>query len=1134
MSKTKMTTSIEDMYKMKSHHEHILTLPDTYIGSVEQDTLEAYVYDNSIDKIIKKNITYVPGLYKIYDEIIVNARDRTVIDKTCNMISVNINKNDGKITVYNNGIGIPIELHKEHNIYVPEMIFGHLLTSSNYDKKGKITGGKNGLGAKCTNIFSSEFIVETVDSNTNLKFTQKYCKNMTEKDHPVIEKVNKSIISYTQISFIPDFKRFGIDHLTDDILSLFQKRVYDLAACTDNNVSVYLDNKKIEIRSFDEYILKFYTVLPSKPIYETFNRWKVGVLYDPNAGFNQVSYVNGICTFRGGTHVKHVLDQITDKLVDLIKQKNKSLNIKPSFVKDNLTIFIDCIIEDPAFDSQTKETLASKASSFGSKYIVSDTFIEKLSCSGITDEVLRFAQMKAIHELKKSDGKKTSTIHGLPKLEDAKWAGGRNALECRLILTEGDSAKSFAINGLDVIGRERFGVFPLKGKILNVRDATPKQLLGNDEIKNIKTIMGLKQGENDISKLRYGGILILTDQDADGAHIKGLLINFLHFFWPELVKINGFIQTINTPILKVFKKTDIKRRNPQIFYTIADFNEWCKTNNTNQYYVKYYKGLGTSTDKEARESFRDFNEKLITYIWESSDEINNDSITLAFSKDRSHDRKVWLKEHKICLSNGIKNITFTEFINNELRVFSLEDNIRSIPALDGFKPSQRKILFECLRNKKLEKEEKKVAELAADVSGNTGYHHGQVSLEEAIVKLAQNFVGSNNINLLSPNGCFGSRNQGGNDCSSSRYIFTQLNEITTKIFRREDIPIYNYLEDDGKSVEPEIYAPIIPMILVNGAKGIGTGYSTTIPSYNPKEIICNIMKMLKGDEPIELFPWYHGFKGKIIKNGKNYTVSGIYNIIDSHTVRITELPVGTWIQDYKEFLESLIITNANDNSKILSGYDNNSNNNNVDFTLCFHGNSLQHLLKNDLLEKKLKLTSSINLSNMHIYNTDKIITKYDNTCEIFKDFFHFRLGIYDIRKKYYTKLLENKMNILKYKKLFLELYNSRDIIIEHKTEDEVIELLKQFNFPLLSEDINSNDGSYKYITSIPLFSLTKDKMQKLEEELKKRQNDYDAYINLSVHDLWKIELAELLEYYEKYVIERNESDEPIKHTKKRK
>lgn len=1116
---------------MKSHHEHILTLPDTYIGSVEQDTLEAYIYDTNTDKIVKKNITYVPGLYKIYDEIIVNARDRTVIDKTCDLISVNIDKDEGRITVYNNGTGIPVKEHNEHKIYIPEMIFGHLLTSSNYDKKGKITGGKNGLGAKCTNIFSSEFIVETVDSENKLKFIQKYTKNMTEKEPPIIEKVSNSIVSYTRISFVPDFARFGIEGFTEDVINLFRKRVYDLAACTDNRVSVYLDNKKIEIRTFDEYILKFYEVLPSKPVYESSDRWKIGALYDPNSGFNQISYVNGICTFRGGTHVKFVLDQITDKIMELMKQKNKAVNIKPAFIKDNITIFIDCVIEDPSFDSQTKETLATKASSFNVKCSLSNNFIEKLANSGLIDEVLRFAQLKAMHELKKTDGKKTSTITGLPKLEDAKWAGGKHALECRLILTEGDSAKTFAINGLDVIGKEKFGVFPLRGKILNVRDATPKQLLGNEEIKNIKTIMGLKQGEQDISKLRYGGILILTDQDADGAHIKGLLINLFHVFWPELVKNHGFIQTINTPILKVFKCSDIKKKQPLMtFYTIADYNLW-RESHPGKFYIKYYKGLGTSTGTEARESFQNFDDKLITYTWEEKEENEPDkninAITLAFSKERANDRKFWLREHKINYLSKEKNITFTQFIDNELRVFSLEDNMRSIPGFDGFKPSQRKILFECLRNKKLEKEDKKVSELAADVSGNTSYHHGQISLEEAIVKLAQNYVGSNNINLLEPNGEFGTRYEGGTDCSSSRYIFTQLNEITTKIFRREDIPIYKYLEDEGKIVEPELYAPIIPMVLVNGVRGIGTGYSTNIPCYNPKEIIGNILRMLKNENPIELMPWYHGFTGKIIKNGKNYLTVGKYEILDNRSVRITELPIGTWTLDYKIFLESLIVNKQSDGDnegKILTGYDNNSNNIYVDFTLEFFGNALQHLLKNDSLEKKLKLTSSISISNMHLYNVDKVITKYENVCDIFYEFFKYRLQVYEIRKAYYVKLLEHKMNILKYKKMFIDMYYSHEIIIENKTEEEVIIQLKHYNIPELSDDLNDEtEKSYKYITSMPLFSLTKDKIKKLEEELKKRKDDLDSYVNTSIEDLWKMELAELLDSYDKYTKERNET-----------
>jgi DNA topoisomerase-2 len=616
--------TIEETYQKLTQHEHILKLPDTYIGSVELDNLEVYVYEPIEKKIRKKFITYVPGLYKIYDEIIVNARDHTVRDPTCTTIRVHIDKNNNRISIYNNGKGIPVEMHKEHKLLVPELIFGHLLTSSSYGSTGKTVGARNGLGGKLCCIYSTEFIVETSDEKN--KFVQYYHNNMYNRTEPQITPVVGGMKPYTRITFSPDLKRFGISELTDDIVNLFKKRVYDIAACT--NVNVFLNDELIKIDSFEEYINMFY-VTPPNVIYEEFNdRWRVGVVYDPTNGFSQISYVNGISTYQGGTHVSYILDQITSKIINILKQKNKNIIVRPSFIRDNLTLFIDCIIEDPSFTSQTKEQLSTKPDKYGSRCEISDAFIQQLAKTGLLAEVLKIAQIKALHEMKKSDGKRVGTLLGLPKLDDALQAGKKGSKHCRLFLTEGDSAKSFAIYGFEVIGTEYYGVFPLRGKILNVRDATPKQLANNEEIKNIKMIMGLKHGKKytDVSQLRYGGIVILTDQDADGFHIKGLLINFIHFFWPSLAKMKGFIQTLNTPLLKAFKPNEKK---PLVFYDKVTFKKWQETN-PKGYEIKYYKGLGTSTDKEAKECFMDFHEKLVTYVWDGFDpkiEMTTDSQT---------------------------------------------------------------------------------------------------------------------------------------------------------------------------------------------------------------------------------------------------------------------------------------------------------------------------------------------------------------------------------------------------------------------------------------------------------------------------------------------------------------------------
>ena len=1864
--KKKESTSktVEELYKKKSLHQHILDLPDTYIGSVQSDLLNIYVYDEDENKIIKKDKNIVLGLYKIFDEILVNAADNTVRDLKCNQIKVNINQELGEIQVMNNGSTIPIELHKEYKIYVPELIFGNLLTSGNYDQKGKTVGGKNGLGSKCesvdtlvplfngeikradeitlsdkligddgkirnikkiikgngqmyeviqangepykvndqhiltlhmpdhkiifwsntenswvtlwwnneekcinkksinisknkfkcpecdidlnsslsrhytrmhtgmeiqkkerkspitdapdtqevkqalcemqefcskipdsnifdieikdymklnettkkrlagirgecvqwnkkeveldpymlglwlgdgdktgyvytcygekdpeiinylkewalnnncsikksdkyhyrladykigkhplknqlqkynlinnkhiptdyivndretrlkvlagiidtdgcvqrdgkriiisqglnhenlvndiiflarslgfvcsktiknttwtlngekkkgkayninisgenivdiptllprkklsnerhdssrttgylkindigngdyvgfeidsnqrfvindftvthncANIYSEFFDVEIVDSIRRKKYFQRFRNNMFEKDEPIITDVPKNVESYTKIAFKPDYKRFGLTKLTSDMVSLLKRRVYDIAGTTSNLVKVYLNDKHINIQTFEDYIKMYYGDESVNIIYQDFNdRWSIGVVFDSNSGFQHMSFVNKISTFQGGTHLNMIVNQIIDGVTKVILEKHKNLKIKPSQIKENISVFVNSTIEDPSFSSQAKEFLTTKSSLFNIKCELDNKFIQRICKTGLVDEIVQIASIRQLAELKKSDGAKNLSLKNLTKLDDARLAGSKNSSECRLILTEGDSAKSFAISGLEVIGRDKYGVFPLKGKLLNVREASPKQLLSNEEIKNLKQILGLKQNTiyTDTKKLRYGGIVILTDQDSvtgdtplllkdinnnfdiktiddisydwtikpngkeesltnfniwtdsgwtkivkvirhkvnkkiyrvlthtgvvdvtedhsllksdgveiapkdceinqellhsfpkfnemniskfsdstniteaykmgmqlynsnyipieilnssydirksffdgyinsnnyklselgtiyinintkikaqclyylckslnyevtidianldtyilnitngeqndlhtikkiidlgiteqyvydletenhhfqagvgqmivhntDGYHIKGLLMNFFHYFWPSLLKIEGFVQSISTPIVKAYKKSDSKKLNPEIFYNLNDYKKWIdKIGDTNKSYViKYYKGLGTSTSKEAKESFTDFETKIINYVWSldetkliknilnddnnsekdksnrSDEDLNSVSeceydknepsyqaLTLAFAKQRANDRKEWVRKYdsNIIIENNVKKIPFYEFINKDLIQFSYEDNIRSIPNIaDGLKPSQRKILFGAFK-RRLDNEEIKVAQLSGYISEHTGYHHGEASLQGAIINMAQDFCGSNNINVLKPLGNFGSRRMGGKDAASPRYIFTQLSELTRLIYIQKDEPVLEYNIEEGDVVEPFCYYPIIPMILVNGSEGIGTGFSTNIPPFNPLNIIKNIKNYLNGTEfndLDELIPWYRGFIGNINKiNDNTYNSIGIYKIINETTIHITELPIGTWTQDYIDFLAELI-----EKEELIHDYENNSGNYRIDIKLYFRNNELQKLIKSNILEKKLKLITPIKTSNMHLYKNN-IITKYLNPNSILKDYIEIRLETYNIRKNYHIQILENELSLLKYRKMFIEDILSKKIIIERRKKTGIIQDLIKYKYPELSINYNSKT-SYDYLTNLPLFSLTQEKIDEFNKEFNEKSEELNLYSNTSIQNLWINELEAFEKQYTKWLAnldELLELDNKDKHKK---
>lgn len=1188
--------NIEDVYSMMTQHEHVLKRPNTYIGSIKMDSRMMWILNE--EGIFKqKIIEFVPGLYKIYDEILVNANDRTIIDPTCTEIRVNIDIDEQKITVYNNGKGIPIEIHKEHKIYICEMLFGHLLSSSNYnDAETRIVGGVNGIGAKACNIFSKFFSIETIDKKK--KYYQEFTNNMYEIHPPVITKLDKTTASYTKITFIPDLEKFGMEELTEDIISLFKKRVYDIAACTNSNVKVYLDNIIINITCFEDYIKMHQNSTPENTVFEIVNdRWEVGVIYDTTeSGFKQVSHVNSICTYQGGSHVEYICTQISTKLIKLIKDKHKELTVKPAYVKDNITLFIKSTIENPDFGSQSKDCLTTKVSSFGSTCDLSIKFIQRLAKTGIMDDIINLSKFKTLKELNKTDGKKKSQLYDIPKLIDARLGGTRQSAKCSLFLTEGDSAKTFAINGFNIIGRDRYGVFPLKGKPLNVREATISQLKNNEEIKNLKQILALKQGESydteaKRSKLRYGKIILLLDQDLDGSHIKGLLINAFHFFWKDLLE-NGFIEVLSTPIVKIYNSNDTKRlKTLHTFYTLQDFEAWEKEQpNMRKFKVKYYKGLGTFDKKESEELFRemdkhltkitvdDVTKEIVKITDEPKDEDNDgdisehtdtmsavssnkkkaviikktrslkqkidktrelssfDPIILAFDKQMTDFRKKWLqgynKKNIVEYTSG--DLSVKDFVNKELIHFSNYDNIRSIPMIDGFKPSQRKVMHTCFK-KKIE-HEIKVAQLACSVAELTEYHHGEVSLQGTIVNLAHDFVGTNNINLLLPCGNFGSRLMGGKDVSSARYIFTMLNDITTKIFREEDNCIYNYMIEDNKLIEPECFAPIIPTILVNGTEGIGTGFSVFIPCFNPYDIINNLRRMLKKENIVQMIPWYRGFKGFIEQIDNNtYQTNGLFDLLDENTIKIKELPIGVWTDSYKSFLTSITqYDKPNDKSFLLSSFDDNSGTDTVDITLTFLDNILIQLIKENSLLKKLKLTSSLKTSNMNLCDINGVVTHYETVEDIMNHFYNFRYSCYIKRKEYYLKLLLNQLNILKYRKLFIQYVLDKKIIIEKRAKKDIIQDIMNFNFPQLSTNIDAcdEDKNYKYITDLQLFSLTSEKIRDYQEEYDNKQKEYDLYLKKSIEQIWNEELDEIEIIYKKIMEEPSTKKEKI--TKKKK
>ena len=1629
-------------YQKMSDKEHILKKPDTYIGSIDMTETETYVYDSATSSIVQRPISYIPGLYKLFDEGAVNSRDhyvrqaQAVADGKPNALPVTYIdfdiSEDGVISITNNGNGIDVAQHPEHKLWIPEMIFGHLRTSTNYDenKKEKIVGGKNGFGFKLVLIWSTWGCVETIDHTRGLKYIQEFKNNLEEICPPKITKASTAK-PYTKVSFRPDYARFGLENstLTPDMRALFEKRIYDIAAITDKSVKVRYNGNEVAVKHFQQYIdLYIGAKGDTKRIYESPDpRWEYVVSLSSSGEFQHVSFVNGIYTQKGGKHVEYIVNQIVRKLTEYIKNKKK-IDVKATTIKEQLALFMRCDIENPSFSSQSKDELGTASSAFGSTCKVSDDFIEKLAKMGVMDAACELTAVKENKAAKKTDGSKTRTIRGIPKLIDANFAGTEKSGQCTIILCEGDSAKAGIVSGLSREDRNIIGVYPMKGKIMNTRGEQVKKIAENNEIKEIKQILGLEVGRkytlDDVKyRLRYGKIIFMTDQDLDGSHIKGLGINLFQSEWPSLAEIPGFIGFMNTPILKAKKGTQEK-----VFYNEGEYRAWKEGTtttpaaNTTGWNVKYYKGLGTSTGKEFKEYFE--HKKIVDFV--HSGDVCSDAIDMVFNKKRADDRKTWLSTYSRdrYLDTLQPSVTYEKFIHDEMIHFSKYDCDRSIPnGMDGLKISLRKILFSAF--KKNLKTEIKVAQFSGYVSEHSGYHHGEASLNAAIVGMAQNFVGSNNINLFEPNGQYGcidpetpvllwngniekaknikvgdkligddggcrivskltdgvdemyevsngnmdnyivnshhiltisfsghksifwkkssnswfmnyfddatktakhtssrtidsakgthfnkscltkqeayekmvefaktipdtnvfdinvqqylllpssvkkhikgvintsviqweeqelpidpyilglwlgdgmskcnafagmdseiikawalwtdtigcevchvknipphenhsfyirrrgsstgkafaigdsehssancigcttskyvcaacdwtfekrnepvkgngknsngrnvvnlnpfkelfkkhnlynnkhvpieyvlnseenrlkilagmidtdgclkkpnecyryeisqcekrkhllesfriiagslgfrakilasannmftlsitgdnidkipvklprkqihhqvrmkncwshhieiksigrgpfcgwnidknerfllgdftithnTRLQGGKDSASERYIFTQLNRLTRFIFRAEDDALLTYLDDDGQSVEPIFYVPIIPMVLVNGVKGIGTGFSTDIMCYNPQQIIDYIKYKLtpaSASAPAStpaptINPYYKNFKGTIERivdtsssasstnTATKYLIKGCYTILDDKKIRITELPVGTWTEDYKKFIEQLIEPVAKKSSdaagsasasaaaagiQLVKDYNDMSTDTIVDITLIMMPNIIATYRNKvvehgcTMLEKCLGLYTTQSTTNMNMFDANEKLKKYNTPEEIVEDYYPVRIKYYQKRKAHLVDALRKELLVLSNRARYISEILDDTIDLRRKTTANMVQILKDRKYDMHQGDDgkDNKDGidsgvGYKYLLKLPMDSVSEENVEKLRTEKEKKEKELAHLESKTTENLWQDDLAELEEEYGKFV-EHSGSEEGTK------
>lgn len=998
--------SVSQRYQKLTQLEHLHARPEMYLGGMELEKIQMWLHDKGLTEVEVSR-----GLLKVFEEITSNAFDNVSRGGTT---KIQVEVTPEEFSVKNNGAAIPIEVHEEHGITIPELVFGHFLTGDNYnDDDTRERGGRNGYGAKLTNAFSTRFYVEVVDTNVKKKLRLTFSNNM----RTVQKKITACSLatSYTKVAARIDFPKFGLSAATPLLLQAWERRVWDLAATTPPHVGVYLNKTKLPIKSYKDYCQKWGACLYFK-VSDTVEL----AIYQDVHDVPPPSFVNGVECNRG-THIQHWALPLSKKLAEVVS-KTLRVQVTPAKMNKHIQICGNFCITNPKFASQTKDVCTTHKRNY-SKWNWPPAALKK-STAYLKEIALRAAEK----EVRKKMKTKVTRHISVPKLDDARYAGHPTKWKnCSLILTEGDSAKGFAVSGFNVVGRDYYGAFPLRGKFLNVKSAALGKTMKNKEVQNVLKIFGLEIDKKP-TQLRYGKCIVMADQDHDGSHIIGLLLNlFSHYApWKTLLD-DGFLQIFVTPIIKAKKGRQVHK-----FFSLDEYHAWKQEEDRKNWTIKYYKGLGTSTASEAQECFRDLNRHLIPIL---PGEQSAEYMDLAFNKDRAADRKHFLTRVPEHIPNPEN---FKDFVCGRLFEFYHANNYRTIPNLmDGLKPTKRKILYALLKLKT--NEERKVAALAAYVTEKMGYHHGEASLAKTIIGMAQNFVGSNNINFLVPEGQFGTRGMGGKDAASPRYIFTKLAPIARKIFSAIDFdqfvdlnaePILPELEEEGQSVEPQYLAPILPLIFINGEQGIGVGWACDFPSYDPKDI-SNVVRgwLCSKDRDSYEFnmpePKWRGFTGAVLQEANKVKTCGrIIGVsyrgkLKDNEFLVTELPIRMWTMDFRTWIENQsFVKRVIEESKLDT----------VQIRIITADPMTLEKIR-DLCGSKLQQSMNRLLV---CYNARGELHCYSNESEMMKEWCEHRRDLYIRRQKLMLMRLHHEVKLLHRKMCFFE------IVAKHGSNDETL------------------------------------------------------------------------------------------------
>lgn len=1100
--------------------EWLLMRPETFIGAMEP--VETSVLDFGVDggAVGVKTEVLCPAVFSLTKELVDNAIDNCRRDDTQRYIK--IEWKDGGLTVTNDGSTLPVEKDARSGKWAITLAFAEFQSGSNFDdsqgqKQARFTAGRNGVGSKGCNVMSTKFAVRISNSQDKKTFAQMWEHNMKTAHPPKITACSRKK-NETVVTWHPDFERLGGESSMHAMPDICRWYAHNASLCVPGSVKVHFNDELIKLRTPEHFCAALGGVPPFAS--DVFQRegqalLRICVAARGPAAPNNLSslssghsltyaFVNGTPCCEG-THAKY----IASKVGEIIDSKAKGKRAKPgsdaphatpSFLHSHTVIVATLLVEKERFTDQRKRVLDTPLREWGWKWDPSTSFVSAIHRSELADQLILSCQEKSDAAAAKAT-KTTSRQLNIAKYEPALK---RFTPTATLIVCEGDSAGNLVRSGLTVVGRKDFGLYPLRGKFLNVRGAPAKTVLDNKEAVELLKILGIQLNttydDDTVKKLPYSRLMVMTDQDVDGSHIMGLLFNFVDACAPSLLRQKpNYLCRFATSLIRVtVKQKEIG------FYSQVEYDNWVQEQLAKGQGVgtpQYFKGLGTSSAAQAKQYFRNLSANTITLIHDGPQ--SAESLDLAFNKRRADDRKEFLTDRCDPLAYvdySRSETTVQDFVHNELLPqYALASLRRAIPALDGFKEAHRKVFYGA-RSLRLTSDIS-VANAAGKISSHTNYHHRGTAMEDTIIGMAADYAGCSNMNLLCPHGQFGTRHK--HAAASAAYpkvcLSSPLHEL---LFPVVDDSVLQYMVDEGKRVEPVMFAPIIPMPIVFGCHGIATGWSTSVPMFHPLDVLRLTEDVILQKDPSSathgLLPWYRGFHGVVeeVETGTFLVKgSGEWRGSDFH---VTEIPPFRETEAFKEDWNKADVAPGG----IVPGDG--------------HTDDKVHLvlkgckpMENPIEE--LGLTKKVSLNNMHLLDTMGKLRKYDTVVDIVKDYCEFRLEIYVKRLASMIRRCEKEVLIASNRARFIRAYVDGEYDMRTYPDDQAAcDACRQMGFDecCVSDD-DKSQPSYNYLLTMPLRSLTGARAATLAHEAQTKQEELKVLRNEQPVGLWMRDLEKL-------------------------